>query len=458
MANAILFEGGGWSHAQLRARVAGWKQWLHAQGLGPNARVGVLAANRPDTVALFLACGELQMVLVPFNARLTARELAPLVAAAAPNLVLADDARIPSARPFPAIQPAVDLPFDPAADDQPLAALFTSGTTGTPSLIVLTHGNFRASARASAANLGASPDQRWLLCLPLFHVGGLAMAHRCAQYGATLVVEPGFDPDRVNALIDSGDVTHLSLVATALDRLLDQRRLPSTALGMSQGQESAPLIPSALEGRPFPATLRAVLVGGGPVPQSLLDRARSLGARVLQTYGLTEACSQVTTERPADADGSTAGPALWGTEVRIVDGQIEVRGPTVAPQFGSGWLQTKDLGQLDARGRLTVLSRRTDLIVSGGENVYPAELERILSDHPAIREIALGPREDPRWGQVPVALVVWRNGRPSEDALIGWCRSQLAGFKIPRAFISAESLPRNANGKVDRAALRALIA
>ena len=439
--NAIVFEGGQWTPAQLRGQIAAWKQWLRAQGLAPNARVGVLAANRPETVALFHACGELRLTLVPFNARLTAAELAALVAAAQPALVLADDARvalIQGARPFPQLGAAQPEAAVEAPDDQPLAGLFTSGTTGRPSLIVLTHGNFRASARASAANLGpasaGSPDQRWLLCLPLFHVGGLAMAHRCAQYGATLVIEPGFDPARVNALIEAGQVTHLSLVPTALDRLLELRR------------------------DRFPESLRAVLIGGGPVPRSLLERSRAQGAPVLQTYGLTEACSQVATERPSEADGSTAGPPLPGLEVRIVDGQIEVRGPTVAPQFGSGWLQTKDLGSLDAQGRLTVLARRIDLIISGGENVYPAELERVLGEHPSIREVALGAREDPRWGQVPVAVVVWREGALAEETLEAWCRARLAGFKVPRAFISAAALPRNANGKVDRAALRALVA
>ncbi len=445
-----MFEGGEWSHLELRAEIAGWARWLLAQGLTTGSRVGVLAVNAPRVVALFHACGEVGMTLVPFNARLTAGELKPLVEAAKPAIVLADEAlrgRIAGARRFDragaregqerdggqARVVGEGANGDATSDQTALAALFTSGTTGTPSLIVLTHGNFRASARASAANLGASPDQRWLLCLPLFHVGGLAMAHRCAEYGATLVVERSFDPARTNALIDSGQVTHLSLVPTALDRVLELRRAP------------------------FPSSLEAVLIGGGPVPSALLNRARALGAPVLQTYGLTEACSQVATERLADADGFTAGPALPGLELRIVDGQIEVRGPTVAPQFGAGWLQTRDLGSLDAQGRLTVLARRTDLIVTGGENVYPAELERILSEHPAIREIAFGPRDDARWGQVPVAVVVWRSTPPDEPDLVAWCRSRLAGFKVPRAFISAQSLPRNANGKVDRAALRELI-
>ena len=138
-------------------------------------------------------------------------------------------------------------------------------------------------------------------------------------------------------------------------------------------------------------------------------------------------------------------------------GMLEIRGPTVAPQF-PGWLATGDLGSLDGQGRVTVLSRRSDLIVSGGENIYPAELERVLGEHPAVREVAVAPRADARWGQVPVAVVVWRGPPPAEASVLAWCRTRLAGFKLPRHFIGAETLPRNANGKVDRARLRALAA
>ncbi len=382
--------------------------------LPPGARVGVVSWNSPALLALFHACADRGLVFVPFNARLTQAELAPLVKAAELSVFLDEIPAVQSARR--------DWP-----DDHPLAALFTSGTTGTPSLVVLTHGNFRASAKASGANLGAGPDQKWLLCLPLFHVGGLAMAHRCRAYGASVVIERAFDAARFNALVDAGEVTHASLVPTALDRVI------------------------ALRTTPFPATLKAVLIGGGPVAPTLMARARAMGAPVLQTYGLTEACSQVTTERPGEADGTTAGHPLPGIAIRIVDGEIEVLGATT---HRPGWLRTKDLGTIDDRGRLTVLARRTDLIVTGGENVYPAELERVIAEHPSVREVAVGARDDAQWGQVPVAVVVW-DGAPVD--LGPWCRARLAGFKIPRAFIAAESLPRNVNGKVDRAGLRAAI-
>jgi O-succinylbenzoic acid--CoA ligase len=182
---------------------------------------------------------------------------------------------------------------------------------------------------------------------------------------------------------------------------------------------------------------------------------------VLQTYGLTEACSQVTTEVLGEADGATAGPPIPGVEVRIAHpdaegvGEIEVRGPTVALGLGP-WLATKDLGRLDARGRLTVFARRTDLILSGGENVYPAEVEATLREHPAIADVAVTARADATWGQVVVAVVVGEV--PSDTELTAWARARLAGFKLPRAWVRVAELPRNASGKVDRARLAAIAA
>jgi O-succinylbenzoic acid--CoA ligase len=181
---------------------------------------------------------------------------------------------------------------------------------------------------------------------------------------------------------------------------------------------------------------------------------------VLQTYGLTEACSQVTTELLSEADGQTAGPPIPEVEVRIVNpdasgvGEIEVRGPTVAKGLGP-WLQTKDLGVLDERGRLSIRARRTDLILTGGENVYPAEVEAVLREHPQIADVAVVARADAEWGQVPVAIVVTRD--PSSIELNEWARARLAAFKVPREWIVVEGLPRNATGKLDRLKLLELV-
>jgi O-succinylbenzoic acid--CoA ligase len=434
---ALEFDGRTWTWRQLDAAVGGWQRWLEGQGVGPGARVATLAWNRPELLLLWFALGRLRATLVPLNARLTAAELSPLVERAEARLVLVDDElreRLPGGRPFPA-PPAVLVDEGEPRSSDVFAALFTSGTTGTPTLVPLTIANFGAAHLANAGNLGASETQVWLGTMPLFHVGGLAMAFRWAVMGAALVLERQFDAARVAALLRRGDVTHASVVPTALARVIDQ------------------------PGGPFSASLAAILVGGGPMGPELLSRARALGLPVLQTYGLTEACSQVTTERPGEADGTTAGPALPGLEVRVVDeqgvpcapgvvGEVLVRGGTVTPLAGE-WLRTKDLGSLDARGRLTVHARRVDLIVSGGENVYPAEVEAVLSASGLLDDVAVAPMADAQWGQVPIAFVVWK-GAEASDALLTFARARLAGFKVPRRLVAVRELPRNASGKLLR--------
>jgi O-succinylbenzoic acid--CoA ligase len=413
--------------AQVRASVAA----LRERGLGAEDRVAVASWNRPELVALFFALGRLGAALVPLNMRLSDTERAELIALAKPACVVD--------LPLPASSGRGDEQTDVVVE-RIAAALFTSGTTGQPALVELTHANFIASADASAENLGASPSDRWLATLPLFHIGGLAMVYRCARAGAALVLEPGFDAARASRHFDEG-VTHASLVPTTLERLLDARG-----------------------DRPFSGVM-AVLIGGGPMTPELLARARRVGLPVLQTYGLTEACSQVTTELRGDADGLTAGPAIAGVEVRIVDeagcvlgpgevGEIQVRGPTVAKGRGP-WLATKDLGAMDARGRLTVASRRVDLIVTGGENVYPAEVEAVLKQHPAIRDVAVVPRPHATYGQEPVGVVVL--AKPCDDAALSdWARERIAHFKVPRVWVRVPELPRNAGGKLERRKIQAL--
>ncbi|ATB47854.1 o-succinylbenzoate--CoA ligase [Corallococcus macrosporus] len=460
-AEALTFAGRSWSYGALDAEVSRWVAALQAQGVGAGERVASLATNHVASVCLFWALGRLGAVLAPLNARLTAAELAPMVEDLQPRLTLALGAlveRLPGARPLEAFADAVTSPAStclPLDASSPRVVLFTSGTTGRPKGAVLTEGNFRASSRASAANLGAPPSPRWLGTLPLFHVGGLAMLTRTAYAGGCLVLHERFDAEAANRAIDAEAVSHASLVATTLERVLDARG-----------------------DRPMPSSFALALIGGGPVPVPLLARARAAGLRALQTYGLTEACSQVTTERPDDADGRTAGVPLPGVEVRIVgaggevlgpgrEGDVEVRGPTVMAGYWQrpeasreamrdGWLRTRDVGVLDARGRLTVLSRRTDLIVRGGENLYPAEIEAVFVNHPAVREAAVVGFPDGRWGEVPVAFLAPRPGRerPGDAALEAWCRQSLAGFKTPARFVWVEALPRNAMGKVERTVLR----
>jgi O-succinylbenzoic acid--CoA ligase len=298
--------------------------------------------------------------------------------------------------------------------------IFTSGTTGTPKPVALTAANHEASAIASAWSLGVDPADRWLCCLPLWHVGGLAVLHRSAIYGTTAVLHGGFDVAHVREELEGGSVTAVSLVATMLRRLIDA--------GLGE----------------WPA-LRFALVGGGPIPRDLLDWAEGSGFPLVPTYGMTETASQVV----------TGGRPLLGVEVSIGDGgEILVRGPMVAPGAAAadGWLHTGDRGRLDADGRLHVEGRLDDVVVTGGENVAAAEVEEALLAHPAVADAGVAGRPDPEWGEAIVAYVVLR-AAASDAELLAHCRERLPGFKVPKALVRRDELPRNAAGKLVRRAL-----
>ena len=315
---------------------------------------------------------------------------------------------------------------------RPLARVLSSGTSGEPKPVELTAGNFLWSALGSAAKLGSEPDDRWLCCLPLNHVGGLSILTRSAIYGTGVEIHDGFDVDRVAAAIGGGEATVVSLVPTQLVRLLDAG--------------------AAVE-RP-----RLLLVGGGPLATDVLAEALERGATVVQTYGLTEACSQVCTLTPVEAvpRAGSSGRPLIGVAVRSEDGEIQVRGPIVAPEASDvdGWLHTGDLGRVDEDGYLWVEGRRDDLIVSGGENVRPERVEAAIGAHPDVAEVAVAGREDREWGQAVVAFVVPRIGSaPDPAALAAFARDQLAAHEVPKRFELVNDLPRTASGKLRRGLL-----
>jgi O-succinylbenzoic acid--CoA ligase len=379
-------------------------------------------------------------VLVPINTRLTEPEVSWQTADANLKLTLEDSDLVALASAEPGARPPLAREFAMAAWH---SILYTSGTTGRPKGAILTYGNQWWSATASALNLGLLPNDVWLVCLPLFHIGGLSILLRSAICGLTALVQPRFDAAEANRTIDEQSVSIVSVVSTMLDRMLALR-----------------------DGRPYPPTLRCVLLGGGPAPLPLLERAAALGVPVVQTYGLTETASQLTTLAPEDAlrKLGSAGKPLMGSQIRIgADDEILARGPSVSPGYlhgasrvdSDGWLHTGDLGRLDADGYLYVLDRRDDLIVSGGENVYPAEVEAALLAHPAVAEAGVVGLPHPEWGRCVAAYVVLAQGRrASAEELVAFCRERLAGYKVPRNITFRASLPRNASGKLLRRALR----
>jgi O-succinylbenzoic acid--CoA ligase len=422
-------------------------------GVVPGQHVGLLAPNGLGFAVAVHALMRTGAVIVPLNTRLTAAELdwqradAELrltldAAAVAQLLDSAHASLVPALELSPADGGAARWRVSRAFDlEAPHSVIYTSGTTGRPKGAILTYGNFWWSAIASALNLGVHADDRWLACLPLFHVGGLSILLRSVIYGTAAVIHERFDPARANLAIDREGITIISVVSTMLERMLADRA-----------------------GRPFPSTLRCVLLGGGPAPLPLLQRALELRAPVVQTYGLTEAASQVATLAPEDAQRKvgSAGKPLMGTELRIaIDGEILVHGPTVSPGYlhqpprPDDWLHTGDLGYLDGDGYLYVLDRRDDLIVSGGENVYPAEVEAVLLAHPDVIEAGVRGLPHAEWGQIVGAAVVLRPGAtPTAEALQAFVRQHLAGYKVPRRITFVDALPRNASGKLLRRELR----
>ena len=298
--------------------------------------------------------------------------------------------------------------------------MHTSGTTSAPKPVELTYGNWQANALGSAVMLGLDAEERWLCVMPLAHVGGLSILLRSTIYATTVVLHERFDTEAVLAeLIDPGRrITLVSLVPTMLARLLDA-------------------------GLERPPTLRWALLGGGPIAPGLLARAAQAGVPVAPTYGMTEACSQI----------ATFGFPLPGVELRTSAGEIVVRGSVVAPgSVGEdGWLHTGDLGSFDERGRLVIIGRQSETIVSGGENVAPAEVEAVLVEHPAVADAGVFGRPNPEWGEAVVARVVLRDGAvASATELQEWCGTRLARFKVPKAVEFADELPRTVSGKLLR--------
>jgi len=338
--------------------------------------------------------------------------------------------------------------------DEVQGIIYTSGTTGRPKGALLTYGNHWWSAIGSGINLGGHAGDVWLLSVPLFHVSGLSIVMRSLIHGFAVLLHERFDPAAANEAIDRQGVTIISVVSTMLSRMIEARG-----------------------DRRFPPTLRAVLAGGGPVPRPLLEAALALGAPVLQTYGMTETASQAATLSPQDAlrKLGSAGKPLFPVQIRVDAplgdvGEILVKGPSVSPGYyrrleeseksrKDGWLLTGDLGYFDDEGYLYVVDRRADLIISGGENVYPAEVESVLKRHPAVVEAGVVPKSDPRWGQVPVAFIVARE-KPTDRLaaeLIQHCEEQLARYKVPAEVRFVPELPYNAAGKLARHLLQELL-
>jgi o-succinylbenzoate---CoA ligase len=420
---ALIADGGPVTYGELEQRAASAALRMAGLGVGAGDRVALVIEPSPDYVVLLHALIKLSAVAVPLDPRSSDAELDALLGSVDPKLVVRD-AREPLDAPEGSAELASQIETDAVH-----CVIHTSGSGGQPKPVELTYGNHLWNAIGSGVRIGVAPTDLWLCCLPLHHIGGLAIVLRSALYRTGVLLER-FDPARIGEQLASHPVTILSAVPTMLTRLLDAE---------------ADL-----------AALRCLLLGGGPAPQALIERALDAGVPVTLTYGLTEAASQVATMSPGEARRrpGSAGPPILTTEVRIADdGVICVHGPSVAPGVvgDDGWFRTSDLGRLDDEGYLYVLGRADEVIVSGGENVSPEEVERVLLEHPAVTDAGVAPVSDPEWQQAVVARVVVAAGSDvTEEEIRAHCRERLAGFKVPKSIAFVPELPRNAQGKLLR--------
>jgi o-succinylbenzoate---CoA ligase len=413
--------------ADLEQEAASAARRLAGLGVRPGDRVALFAEASIEHAVVLHGLAKLGAVAAPLDPSAPGAEQVALVGALEPVLMVREPGEVLDA------PERADVALDTSLDsDAPHSVIHTSGTSGDPKAVTLTYGNHLWNAVGSGVRIGVSPSDCWLCCMPLHHVGGFAILVRGALYRIAIEVEP-FDVDVVATAVEQR-ATIVSLVPTMLLRLLDA---------------GAPL-----------DRLRCALIGGGPLPHALLERALDAGVPVAPTYGLTECASQVATMSPGEARErpGSAGPPILTTELRIEDdGVICVRGPSVAPgEVGEdGWLHTSDVGRLDEEGYLYVLGRADDMIVTGGKNVAPTEVEQALLEHPAVADAAVCGREDPEWQEAVVATVVLADAAEvTEGDLREFCRGRLAPHKIPKAVSFTRELPRNAQGKLQRDRLR----
>ncbi|MXY94155.1 MAG: o-succinylbenzoate--CoA ligase [Caldilineaceae bacterium SB0670_bin_27] len=491
---AVVFEGRSVSYAELDRMAAGQAAGLTAQGIQSGDKVAARLENSLEAVALIHAVARIDAVFVPLNTRLTAAEIGRQLNLVEPALLVVDDEPVGKGDessgqwpgPAPDVQTLLSEPMQTVSlaklggdehligrgagserrvphqqeEGQLQSIVFTSGSTGTPKGVQLSFANHFWSATASAFRLGVGTEDRWLSCLPLYHVSGLAVVFRSCLYGTAVVLQRRFQLEEFQSCLRENRVTQTSLVPTLLHRLLHSS--PATE---------------------WPQSLRTVLIGGAAASPELLHTALEEGVPVAPTYGLTEAATQAATALPADVrrKPGTVGRPLLFTELRIADsdgrplhqgevGEILVRGPQVttayyrnptatAAALQGGWLRTGDMGRVDSDGDLFVLQRRADLIVSGGENIYPVEVETVLREHPAVADVCVVGLPDAEWGQRCAAAVQLHAGKTvTRDELLAFSRGRLAGYKQPSAkhirFVDA--LPETASGKIARRAVRTM--
>lgn len=457
---ALTFENQSWTFEEILEISLKRAYQLTSLGVAKGSRVAILGANKPQLLFMMYGCMHLQCEMVLLNRKLTKSELAYQIEDAEVSAVIVDDEdieKIPESCKFLSFS-TVERSKEQFVEieeewfqEQTVSIMYTSGTTGFPKGVRQTVGNHQTSAMSSVLNIGLDQSDVWLCAVPIFHISGFSILVRSLLYGNEVKLYERFDEEKAVEDIVSGNVTHMSVVAVMLERILQKLE--------ESNKNASP-------------KFKVMLLGGGPAPKAYIERAQKLGLPILQTYGMTETSSQTATLSNEDAlrKIGSVGKPLFFYQVKILnaknpyeEGEILIRGEHVTPGYigrfqqksstEDGWLHTGDIGYFDDEGYLYVIDRRSDLIISGGENIYPAEVENVILSHPKVTEAGVCGVEDETWGQVPVAFIV-KKEEVTEEEMITFCMQKLAKYKVPKKIYFVDELPRNASNKLMRRKLK----
>ncbi|MBC2249738.1 o-succinylbenzoate--CoA ligase [Listeria sp. FSL L7-0123] len=446
---ALVFEGKEETFAEINEAVEQLAGKLFSRGIRKDEMVAILGKNDRMTFLLIHALQQLGAVTLFLNNRLTKKELAFQLANAKVKQVFFADTfaeKVVDGISYTELQHTNYLKpelLETWELSRVASVMYTSGTTGKPKGVMQTYENHWWSAVASALNLGLTEKDSWLCAVPIFHISGLSIMMRSVIYGIPVYLEEHFDEEKITQLLESGKVSTISVVTSMLERLLK------------------------IHGGSYHPNLRTVLLGGGPASEAVLAICKQRNIPLVQSFGMTETASQIVTLPPKDAltKIGSSGKALFPAEVKIADdGEILLKGPSITPgylhnetatkaAFADGWFKTGDIGYLDEEGFLFVLERRSDLIISGGENIYPTEIEHVIATYEAVKEVAVVGKHDDKWGSVPVAFIIAEQAF-DEAELRAICQTNLASFKIPKQITIVETLPKTASGKIQRNKLK----
>ena len=465
---AINFDNHSYTFKEVYEHSLGYARGFYEKGIRKGDKIGVLQGNTLEMVLTIHASMLIGAEMVLFNIRLAPNELLWQLKDSGVNIVIADREHLSLLEEYEREKVYCVQDMEAAAIDieegklvvreidlnEPATYMYTSGTTGRPKAVIQTYGNHWWSAAGSMLNLGLHEKDVWLCTVPLFHISGLSILMRSVIYGMKVVLHSRFDERQVNRSIREQNVTIASVVTAMLNRLMTD-----------------------LKGGIYPPAFRCMLLGGGPAPLSILESCKNKGIPVYQTYGMTETSSQIATLSPEYSLSKlgSAGKALFPCQLKIMSGQNEanvnevgeivVKGPNVTGGYAGneeanvqsflegGWFRTGDMGRLDADGFLYVVDRRSDLIISGGENIYPVQIESFLSAHPAIHDVAVIGLPDERLGEITAAIIEIKEGETCTEEEIRLFCEGLPRYKRPRT-VFFDKVPRNPTGKIEKPVLR----